>query len=132
MEREAGYGSQSYRTASFSPPILRRVAPDRAERQTSVLRLGDIWVPKSAVFPNHFARFYIPGVEDLYQEGDRILRAQHSGSRSRLISWRIWKHQDGGWRFQQESTDEQQFSTVPSNFEPLRPIHEGAQSEFAP
>ncbi|CAK9236774.1 unnamed protein product [Sphagnum troendelagicum] len=84
------------RTSSSSPPILRRVAPDRAERQASVPRLGDVWVPKSAVSSNHFSRFYIPGVEDLYQEGDRVLRVQHSGSRSRLISWRIWKHQDGG------------------------------------
>ncbi|CAK9257908.1 unnamed protein product [Sphagnum jensenii] len=132
MEREAGYGSRSYRSTSISPPTLRRIAPDRAERQASVPRLGDIWVPKSAVSPNHFTRFYIPGVEDLYQEGDRVLRLQHSGSRSRLISWQIWKNQDGGWRFQQESTDEQGFTTVPSNFEPLKPIHEGAQSEFAP
>ncbi len=30
----------------------------------------------------------------------------------------------------EESTDEQRFTIVPSNFEPLRPIHEGAQSEF--
>jgi hypothetical protein len=27
--------------------------------------------------------------------------------------------------------DEQNFTIVPSNFEPLRPIHEGVQSEFA-
>jgi hypothetical protein len=27
--------------------------------------------------------------------------------------------------------DEQNFATVPSNFEPLRPIHEGVQSKFA-
>ncbi len=106
MEREAGYGSRSYMTASISPPTLRIIALDRAERQANVPRLGDIWVPKSVVSPNHFTRFYIPGVEDLYQEGDRVLRVQHSGSCSRLISWRIWKNQDGGWRFQQESTDE--------------------------
>jgi hypothetical protein len=70
-------------------------------------------------------------VEDLLQEGDRVLRVEHNGSRSRLISWMVWKDQDGGWKFQQESTDEQQFSTILSNFEPLRPIHEGTQFEFS-
>ncbi|CAK9869346.1 unnamed protein product [Sphagnum jensenii] len=63
-------------------------------------------------------------------ERDRLLRVEHSGSRSRLISWRIWRGQEGGWRFQQESTDEQEFNIVPSIFEPVKPIHEGVQSEF--
>jgi hypothetical protein len=93
-------------------------------------RLGDIWVPKSIVSPNDFVRLYIPGVEDLFQEGDRLLRVEHSGSKSRLISWRIWQSQEGEWRFQQESTDEQNFTTVPSTIAPLEPIAEGAQFEF--
>jgi len=75
-------------------------------------------------------RLYIPGVEDLFQEGDRLLRVEHGGSRSRLISWKIWRSQEGEWRFQQESTDEQCFSTFPSNFEPLKPVAEGVQSKF--
>ncbi len=106
------------------------MGPDLAERQASISRLEDVWIPKSAISPNHFVRLYIPGVEDLYQDGDRLLRVEHSGSRSRLISWRIWQNQEGGWRFQQESTDEQKFNTVPSIFEHVKPIHEGAQSEF--
>jgi hypothetical protein len=73
---------------------------------------------------------YIPGVEDLFQEGDRLLRVKHGGSRSRLISWKIWRNQEEEWRFQQESADEQNFTIVPSTFEPLKPIIEGAQSEF--
>ncbi len=132
MEHEGGYGPQSYRRVSTSPPTLCRVAPELAKKQCSIPKIGDIWIPKLEVSPNHFARLYIPGVEDLFQQGNRLIRVEHSGSRSRLISWRIWWNQEGAWRFQQESSDEQHFSTVPSNFEPLRPIHEGAQSEFAP
>jgi hypothetical protein len=131
MEQGGGHGPQNFRTASTSPPTLRRVAPGLAERQCSVPRLGDIWIPRSEVSPNHFVKLYIPGVEDLFQEGDRLLRVEHSGSRSRLISWRVWLGQEGQWRFQQQSTDEQRFSTLPSNFEPLRPVHEGTQSEFS-
>jgi hypothetical protein len=47
---------------------------------------------------------YIHGVKDLFQEGE--------------------------WKFQQESTDEQSFTTVPSTIAPLKPIVEGVQSEF--
>ncbi len=130
MEQGGGYQPPNYRPASVSPPTLRRVAPDMAERQANIPRLGDIWIPRSAISPNHFVRLYIPGVEDLYQEGDRLLRVEHSGSRSRLINWIIWRSQEGEWRFQQQSTDEQHFSTFPSNFEPLKPVAEGAQSEF--
>jgi hypothetical protein len=57
-----------------------------------VPRLGDIWVPKLAVSPNHFVRLYIFGVEDLFQVGDRLLMVEHSGSKSRLINWRIWRN----------------------------------------
>jgi hypothetical protein len=59
-----------------------------AERQHGVPRLGDIWIPKAAVSPNHFTRFYIPSVEDLFQTGDRFVKVEHAGSRSRLIMTR--------------------------------------------
>jgi hypothetical protein len=87
--------------------------------------LGDIWIPKLAVSPNHFVRLYIPGVEDLFQSGDCLLKVEHNGSSSRLISWRMWHNQEEAWQFQQESTDEQGFSTFLSDFVPLRPIAKG-------
>jgi len=95
-----------------------------------VPRLGDIWIPKSTPSANHFPRFYIPGVEDLFQVGDRIVRVEHSRSRSHLISWQVWRDSKSKWQFQQESTDEQCFSNFSSNFEPLIPVVEGAQSKF--
>ncbi len=130
MEQGGGHRPQTYRPTFTSPPTLRRVAPAYAERQRAVPRLGDIWIPKSAVSPNHFVRLYIPGVEDLFQEGDRLLRVEHGESGSRLTSWKMWRSKEGELRFQQESTDEQNFTTVPSNIAPLEPIAEGAQSEF--
>jgi len=125
MEQGDGCQSQSYRRSTTTPRTLRRVTPLFAERQRSVPRLGDIWVPKSVVSPNHFTKFYIPGVEDLFQIGDHLVRVEHGGSRSRVISWRIWHDSEGKWQFQQESTNEQNFSIFPSNFAPLRPVAEG-------
>jgi hypothetical protein len=42
----------------------------------------------------------------------------------------MWRDPKRKWQFQQESTNEQCFSIFPSNFAPLRPVAEGAQSEF--
>ncbi|CAK9236572.1 unnamed protein product [Sphagnum troendelagicum] len=130
MKQEGGFGYRSYRRASTLPPILRRVAPERAERQNSVQRLGDVWIPRSEASPNHFVKLYVPGVEDLFAKGDRLIRVEHSGTRSRIISWTMWRTQEGAWRFQQQSTNEQTFSTFPYDVEPLRPVFDGVQSDF--
>jgi hypothetical protein len=101
-----------------------------SEQQQALRRLGDIWIPKAAISPNHFVRLFIPSIENLFQVGDRLLQVEHSGSRSRLISWRIWRTKEGELKFQQESVDKNKFATVPAIFPPLKPIHEGVQAEF--
>jgi hypothetical protein len=130
MELEDGHAPQNSSPISISLPTLRRVTPEFAERQSSIPRVGDVWIPRTKVSPNHFIRLYIPGVEDLFAEGDHLVRIEHSGFRSRNISWGIWRNKSGRWRFQQQSSDEQRFSTFTSNFEPLSPVHGGTQSEF--
>jgi hypothetical protein len=130
MEPEGGCPSRNFRRNITTPPTLRRVTPVLAERRCNVPRLGDIWIPKSTPSANHFLGFYIPGVEDLFQVGDRIVRVEHSGTRSHFVSWRVWLDSSSKWQFQLESTDEQCFSIFPSDFEPLTPVAEGAQYEF--
>jgi hypothetical protein len=66
MEQGDGRQPQSYRRNSTTPRTLRRVTPSFTERQCSVPRIGDIWIPKLVVSPNHFVRLYIHGVEDLF------------------------------------------------------------------
>ncbi len=106
------------------------ISPSFPERQRSVPTVGDILIPKFVVSPNHFTRLYIPGIEDLFQIGDHLLRVEHCGSRSRVISWRIWRNPNERWQFQQESTDEKKNSTFPSDVVPLRLVAEGDQSKF--
>jgi hypothetical protein len=79
MEPEDGHAPQNSSPVSISLPTLRRVAPEFAERQSSIPRVGDVWIPRTEVSPNHFIRLYIPGVEDLFAEGDRLVRIEHSG-----------------------------------------------------
>jgi hypothetical protein len=71
-------------------------------------------------------------VEDLFQTGDQIIRIEHGGSRSRLIYWQVGRDARDNWQFQLESSDEQAFSLIPSNFSamPLRPVFKGEQATF--
>ncbi len=112
--------------------LLRRVTPSVNEELRSIPRIGDIWVPTSMPTANHFPRIYIPGVEYLFQRGDRIIRIEHGGSRSRLICWQVGRDAGNNWQFQLESSDEQAFSLIPSSFSamPLRPVYKGEQATF--
>jgi hypothetical protein len=110
---------------------LRRVSPSIPESQCNVPKIGDIWIPKLFISPNHFIRLYIPSVEDLFQNGDHLFRVEHYGSKSHIISWCIWRNPEERWQFQQESTNEQSFSTFPSDVIPLRLIGKGDQFEFS-
>ncbi len=69
-------------------------------------------------------------MEDLFQIGDRVVRVEHLGSRSCILSWRIWRDAEEKLQYQLESTNEQTFSTLPSDIIPLKPVMEGDQSEF--
>jgi hypothetical protein len=44
-----------------------------------VPRVGDIWIFYSARSLDHFTRFFIPGIEVLFQLSDGILRVEASG-----------------------------------------------------
>jgi hypothetical protein len=68
---------------------------------------------------------YTSMVWKTYLNGYHLLRVEHCGSISCIISWRIWRNLEGGWQFQQKSIDDQSFSTFPSNVVPLRPVLEG-------
>jgi hypothetical protein len=52
------------------PPTLHRVSTYRLEKQKQVPQINDISIPISLISPNHFNRFFIPNVEDLFQVGD--------------------------------------------------------------
>jgi hypothetical protein len=97
MEQGDGSQPQSYISNITTPHTLRKVSSSILERQSSTPRIRNIWIPWLFVSPNHFVRFYIPGVEELFQIGDHVFRVEHIGSRSRIISWRIWWDLEQRW-----------------------------------
>jgi hypothetical protein len=76
MEQGDGGRLQSYISNITTPPTLCRVSPLFPKRQCSVLRIGDIWIPKIVASPYHFTKLYIHGVEDLFQIGNHLLKVE--------------------------------------------------------
>jgi hypothetical protein len=69
-------------------------------------------------------------VEDLFQARDRILRVEHIGMKSHMLTWMIWQTLRGGLQYQMEASNGQFFSLLPSNFIPLGLIMESDELNF--
>jgi len=82
MEQEDGHQVLNSRSDITSLPTLHKVSTYGLERQGQVPRLGDIQIHVSPISPNHFVKFYIPSVEDLFWVGDRILRVENTRLRA--------------------------------------------------
>jgi hypothetical protein len=130
MEQGVGNQPPSYRGNTTILHTLRKISISIPERQNRTPRIGNIWIPRLCVSPNHFVRLYIPSVEDLFEIGDQVVRVEHLGSRSRILNWKIWRDAEQKLQYQLDSTDEQTFSTLSSDIIPLRPVMEGDQSKF--
>jgi hypothetical protein len=103
---------------------LHKVSSSIPERKSRTPRIGDIWIPKLSTSPNHFTRFYILGIRDLFHIGDCILKVEHIGARSHI------EDLEQRWQCQLESTNEQNVSLLLFNIIPLKPIRKGDQFEF--
>jgi hypothetical protein len=82
------------------------VSTHKSKRERQLLKIGDIWILFSHGSLNHFSRFFIPKVEDLFQTRDQVLKLENSRSRSRLINWRVFDDDNFGIQWQMDSIDE--------------------------
>jgi hypothetical protein len=51
--------------------------------------VGDIWVPTLLIDSNRFLKFFILGMEKWFQFGYRLIKVEHVGVTSRLLSWML-------------------------------------------
>ncbi len=114
MEQEDGFQAHDFRHNIILPSTLCRVSTHKSERQRQVSWIDDVWIPFSPISPNHFSKFFILGVEDLFWIGDQILRVENSRTRSTLISYRTFDDDHLGIWWQMDSTYEQIFTLLPS------------------
>jgi hypothetical protein len=57
------------------------------KRITSVLRLGDVWVPVNSSVKHYCAQFYRPKLDNKIKEGDHILKITYIGGESHMLFW---------------------------------------------
>jgi hypothetical protein len=107
----------------FSLPTYPSVIISRFEEKGDIPKVGDIWIPKGYTPPNCFTRFFIPRVEKLLQEGNRILRVQAGGDMFKLINWRLCVKSSQGFKWQLKSSNDHAYVVQSSNL--LNPMVEG-------
>jgi hypothetical protein len=52
-------------------------------------KLGDIWIPFLDIIRQHYVRFYMPSMENLFKLGNRIVIIEHYGDVSRMSNWKL-------------------------------------------
>jgi hypothetical protein len=53
---------------------------------------GVATIPYFTIYVYHFTKFFIPGIEVLFQSSDKILRVEALGLSSKLVYWRLWQN----------------------------------------
>ncbi len=89
--------------------------------------VGNIWIPYSTISVYHFTKFFIPGIEVLFQSSDEILRVEALGLSSKLVYWRLWQNVELQQTWQLDSSNEQTFSPLPIVFQDLIQVAKGNQ-----
>ncbi len=115
--------SISLRTSHRSTHIV-------SNRTKEILRVVDIWIPNFARSHNHFTKFFMPEIENLFQAGNMIVRVEASSLSSQLVCWRLWQNVELQQAWQLDSSDEQIFSPLPIVFQNLIPVAKGEQQKF--
>jgi hypothetical protein len=69
IEQATGAQVQNCNSSSTSPHIV-------SNKTKKIPRVGDIWIHHSMRSLDHFTKFFIPGIEVLFEVGDKILRVE--------------------------------------------------------
>jgi hypothetical protein len=85
MELESGTKLHNSNACFFSFPTYLNVIISRFEEKGNIPKVGDIWILKRYTPPNCFINFFIPIVEKLFQDGDKILKVEVGGGMSKFI-----------------------------------------------
>lgn len=61
------------------------------ENGKPTLRLGNIWILASQETEQHYVGFYLLGMKNMFRIGDKVVKVEHFGTISRMLSWRLNK-----------------------------------------
>jgi hypothetical protein len=127
MELESGTTLHNS-SASSSFLTFPNVVISRFEERTEVPKVEDIWIPKAFASLYCFIKFFIPGIKNLLQEGDMILKVEVGGGKFGLISWKLYLKANQGFKWQLKGANEQSYAIQVSNV--FSPMVEGRHIDF--
>jgi hypothetical protein len=98
----------------LDPFLFSFEVPDLANGKPNV-KLGDIRILGSLETDQHYVRFYLPGIENMFRIRDKMVKVEHFKAISRMLSWslnegNLWvkdnlKNVDFALNFDKENTD---------------------------
>jgi hypothetical protein len=71
-----------------------------------VPKVGDLWILVFIVCPHHLIRLFLPRIDNLFIVGNKVVRVEHLGIKSKALVWRL-----GRWLWNFEHDDKVQYES---------------------
>ncbi len=52
-------------------------------------QLRDIWILGFTNTEQHYVKFYMPRMDDMFRDGNKMIRVEHYGTISKMLSWSL-------------------------------------------
>lgn len=86
MDNKVGSSRKAYNCPYLC--VFNFIIPTFEDRKF-VPKLGDIWILVAMKNEQHFVKFYIPRMEEMFGVGDIIIRVKHVRATFRLMNWKL-------------------------------------------
>ncbi len=81
-------GSNSNQDNLLDPSILYFEIPS-FENGKPTPRLREIWIPTVTIIEQHYIKFYMLKMVEMFSEKDRVIKVDHFGIVSKMSGWRL-------------------------------------------
>jgi hypothetical protein len=51
----------------------------------------------ATISPSHIIILFLPGIDVLFVVGDKVVKIEHYGVKSKVLVWRFGRNVEGGW-----------------------------------
>lgn len=59
------------------------------ENGKHTLQLGGIWIPSFTNIEQHYVRFNMPGMDDMFRARNKMIKVEHFRTISKMLNWNL-------------------------------------------
>jgi hypothetical protein len=112
MEWEVRQPFHAINIDTISPQFLfNPLSIELHEEVDWVPKVGDLWILVFIVCPHHLIRLFLPRIDNLFIVGNKVVRVEHVGIKSKAFVWRLGRSLDGKWLWNFEHDDKVQYES---------------------